>query len=474
LNLSHRPLRTAEPHATTNQLWRTALLTLLSGSGLLTGIVRADRPATFWAAPTGDFFDSTKWSLGAPSSSLDAKIDNGGIASITTASGPNIPYVYLGSAQNTSGTLEVTGGGVANFTTMIVGALNATGRLNILSGGRLTSFGGPIGSDYLGVGVATVDGAGSSWRVTGSEMVVGGNGDGTIRLQNTGNLTVQNGDGRVQLANHPVSEGNLLIGDGGLAGTLSAREIYNGEGRGTVVFNHTNDSLAFAPRLKGLKTVNGFLNVEHNGPGTTILTAVESNLAGTITVAAGTLLVNGNVMGSVTDVLMEDEVTQERTIGTTSVLTGGTLGGSGLIEGKTTVQGTLSPGISAGVLRFGGDLSLESSAVVSMELGGELRGTQFDGVDVAGALLYGGTLRIVLLNGFEPEEGDIFDLFNGFTSRSGTFANIVFSSGTYQGAFQPETGVLTIVPEPSTCGLLALGISALALRRRSKSREVRS
>ncbi|RYD75864.1 MAG: PEP-CTERM sorting domain-containing protein [Verrucomicrobiaceae bacterium] len=107
-----------------------------------------------------------------------------------------------------------------------------------------------------------------------------------------------------------------------------------------------------------------------------------------------------------------------------------------------------------------------------MELGGELRGVQFDGLDVAGALLYGGTLNIVLLNGFEPETGDTFDLFNGYSSYSGTFANVVFSSPEYTGAFDPQTGVLSVanVPEPSASLLAAMGLAALGLRRRKRSR----
>lgn len=405
-----------------------------------------------------------------PDTSVDAKIDNGGIVQITTPALQTVSYVYLGSGQNTSGTLEILSGGIANFTTLIVGALNATGTLRVSGGGRLTSFGGPIGSDYLGVGIATVDGAGSTWKVNGSEMVIGGNGTGTVRLTSAGNLTVANGLGRIQLANHPVSDGNFHIGIGGVAGTVTASEIYNGEGKATVVFNHTDSAFVFAPRFHGLKTVNGYLNVEHNGSGTTILTATESNLAGTITVSAGKLLVNGRITGSTTQVLVDETVVNETTVGTVSVLGGGTFGGIGFIEGATSIAGTLAPGMSAGVLKFGGDLSLASTATVKMELGGSVRGSQFDGIDVAGALLYAGTLEIVSLNGFEPQVGATFDLFDGFTSQSGTFANIVFSSGNRSGTFDPQTGILTVegVPEPGACALAALGLTILTCRRASR------
>ncbi|MES2572055.1 MAG: PEP-CTERM sorting domain-containing protein [Verrucomicrobiota bacterium] len=450
--------------------WKHGLLALVSISFLARSAC-ADRPATFWNSASGDFFEFSNWSQGTPNSSLDARIDNGGIARITAFSDQTIPYVYLGSAQNTSGTLEIGAGGTASFTTMIVGALNATGTLNILNGGKLTSFGGPIGSDYLGVGLATVDGATSSWKVTGSDMVIGGNGKGTVRLQNSGSLQVAGGAGRIELANHPVAEGNLTIGNGGAAGTLSASEIFNGQGKGTVTFNHSDAAFVFAPKLSGIKTVNGYLNVRHEGSGTTILSATESNLAGSITVAAGTLLVNGRIMGSFTDVVIDDQLVQEKTTGETTVLANGTLGGAGFIEGKTTVAGTLAPGSGLGVLKFGGDLSLESTASVKMELGGELRGTQFDGVDLAGSITYGGTLKITLLNGFVPGEASTFDLFNGFTAYSGTFTEIVFNADGFAGSFNPETGVLSViaVPEPGILGLTFFGMTLLALRRRNRN-----
>lgn len=434
--------------------------------------VRADRAATLWTTTEGEFFDATNWNLGLPSTLLDARIDNGAIVRITSPSEHHVQYVYLGSEQNTSGTLEISGSGSANFTTMIVGALNATGTLKIFDGGKLTSFGGPIGSDYLGVGVATIDGVGSSWTLTGAEMALGGNSKGTLFLTNGGALTVQNGTGRIRMANHPLSEGNLFVGNGGVPGTLSASEILNGEGRATVYFNHTNAALNFPAKFTGLNTINGHLNINHDGPGTTILSAPESNLAGIIKISVGTLLVNGRIVGSEKQVLLdEEEIIVERTAGTTVVENGGTLGGIGFIEGKTTVRGILSPGIGVGILEFGTDLILESSGTVTMELGGEVRGVDFDGLDVAGELLYAGTLKLLLRDGFQPVVGDMFDLFDGFETYSGTFADIEFSEPGYAGAFDPETGVLSItqVPEPGAFALVALAGAATSLRRVRKS-----
>src|SRR5262245_56339648 len=104
-------------------------LVFLAFCGFAPQAAKAARPATFWVSQTGDFFDPSNWNLGAPGLTLDAKIDNGGTAQITYQGFQTIPYVYVGSAQNTNGTLEITGDGDASFTTMIVGAVNSTGAL---------------------------------------------------------------------------------------------------------------------------------------------------------------------------------------------------------------------------------------------------------------------------------------------------------------------------------------------------------
>lgn len=458
--------------SSTSKWWKHCAIALLANCAAVEEVYAA-RVSTFWSASEGNFFDPANWNFGLPGTALDACIDNGGVVRITEPSDHHVQYVFLGSDQNTSGTLEITGTGSANFTTMIVGALNATGTLNINNGGTLTSFGGPIGSDYLGVGVATVDGSNSKWTLTSNQMVIGGNGKGTLRLTDGGTLSVLNGNRQVLLGNHPLAEGNLLIGDGGAAGTLLANEITNGEGRATVVFNHNNAGLNFPTKFTGFNTINGYLNIDHVGTGTTILSAPENNLAGVITIAAGTLLVNGNVKGSQKETYDPEEelVTIERTVGTTMVKPRGTLGGAGFIEGVTTIEGTLSPGIGIGILEFGTDLDLKATSTVRMELGGAVRGADFDGLNVAGELLYSGVLEIVFVEGFEPEDGATFDLFDDFTSHSGDFANIEFSESGYAGAFDPETGILSVsvVPEPGAFALSAFGAAALSTRRRKRN-----
>ena len=82
--------------------------------------------------------------------------------------------------------------------------------------------------------------------------------------------------------------------------------------------------------------------------------------------------------------------------------------------------GTLLPGNSPGLGTFGGDLTISEAAAVEIELAGLMRGTEHDALDILGALQLDGTLNVLLLDGFTPEAGSSFDIFN-FGSLAGSF-----------------------------------------------------
>jgi hypothetical protein len=140
------------------------------------------------------------------------------------------------------------------------------------------------------------------------------------------------------------------------------------------------------------------------------------------------------------------------------------------------------------VLSFGGDLSLGGTTL--MEIEGTTRGSQHDGVNVAGALAYGGTLVVDFAAAFPDDTS--FSLFSGFASQSGSFAGVTLQ-GAYQGSLQESdgiwsgvfgeqtvtfteaTGTLSIVPEPAALWLLASATlaGAAAGRRWLTSRLIR-
>jgi hypothetical protein len=77
----------------------------------------------------------------------------------------------------------------------------------------------------------------------------------------------------------------------------------------------------------------------------------------------------------------------------------------------------------ASLITFGGDVVYAATNTVFMELGGTVRGTQYDAIDVAGKLTFDGGLTVPLISGFQPAFGNVFNLFD-FGTRTGTFSTV--------------------------------------------------
>src|SRR5581483_7390450 len=105
---------------------------------------------TIWTDGTGDWFVGTNWSAGVPSSSTQAKINNGGTAQISVA-GATADSLLLGyDTTKDSGTVTVSGSG--NL------AVNGAAQVSDDSG----EIGYTISSQPNIMGVATVTGPGSA------------------------------------------------------------------------------------------------------------------------------------------------------------------------------------------------------------------------------------------------------------------------------------------------------------------------
>jgi hypothetical protein len=90
-----------------------------------------------------------------------------------------------------------------------------------------------------------------------------------------------------------------------------------------------------------------------------------------------------------------------------------------------------------------------------------------DKIAVTGALTYNGTLQIQLQSGYLPTVGTQVDLFDA-GSETGTFSGITFNNPAYAGSMNYSTGVLTILPEPSSAALVLLGCLGLMTRSRRR------
>ncbi len=118
-------------------------------------------------------------------------------------------------------------------------------------------------------------------------------------------------------------------------------------------------------------------------------------------------------------------------------------------EGAVRFLGGYVPGDSPARIEFGGDVILGQDNMLLMELAGLVAGDEHDQLDVAGLLALGGTLEVVLLDGFEPGLGDVFNLF-AFGQLDGLFDHISLPElepGLQWHDDLASTGAVTIIAE---------------------------
>jgi hypothetical protein len=90
------------------------------------------------------------------------------------------------------------------------------------------------------------------------------------------------------------------------------------------------------------------------------------------------------------------------------------------------IDGHFDPGFSP-TLASVGSVGWLARSTLNIELGGTMRGSQYDAVVASGHLALGGTLTISLINNYLPAVGATFDILD-WASLSGKFASIQLPS----------------------------------------------
>ncbi|WP_206243896.1 autotransporter outer membrane beta-barrel domain-containing protein [Novosphingobium terrae] len=300
------------------------------------------------------------------------KVTTGGATTMgTTAGNTTLPSITI-DGTGTTGSSDWTSQGALTMN---------DGTLSLTNGGTATFTGITAGTAATVPATILVSGSGSSLTSTGDLTVGSGSGSGVLTLQNGGAATV---GGTLVLGGASTATGTLNIGaaSGSAAvgaGTLNTSSVVT-NANSAMNFNHTDTGYTFAALVSGAGALNQLA-------GTTILTG-NNSYTGATTISGGVLRINGD---------------QSAATGLTSVASGATLGGSGIVGGDVTVAdgGAIAPGNSPGTLTINGNLSLSGGSLLNYEIGqaNVVGGSYNDLTIVKGNLTLDGTINVTVPTG---------------------------------------------------------------------------
>ena len=251
--------------------------------------------------------------------------------------------------------------------------------------------------------------------------------------------------------------------------------------QGTITANRTS---ALILNNSGTTFTNdGTLRATGSG-GLTLSDATVSNL-GTVEISTGSLVsVAGNYTQS--GASSATKLAGGTFTANTFALQGGTLTGSGTINGPVSAggNGTIVPGGAgaAGTLTFNSSLNLGPSTGLYFDLGGTAPGTAHDRINGTNVTL-NGSLFLNFTSGFQTTiaAANTLTLISTSAALSGTFASLPNGSRLTTadgfGSVQVNylSNALTIsnfqaIPEPSTYVLLGIGAFGVLLAERRRRR----
>ncbi|MCX6970322.1 MAG: autotransporter-associated beta strand repeat-containing protein [Verrucomicrobia bacterium] len=383
----------------------------------------------------------------------------------------------LGSGS-TGGILRIDTTGFNSATRAIVLAGNGTGpnanflALNVANGNA--TFGGTIS----GSGALTM--AGST-----QTFAPGGTGNLTFTLSGsntyTGPTTIENG---VSVrAGSSTALGNnsavTLTGDGTRTtaldlnannlsiGSLAGSTSTSGNvilGNRTLTTGANNASTTYAGVISGS---GGGLT--KSGSGTLTLSG-NNTYTGTTTISAGTLLLSSSGSLANSSVINNNATLDISAVSGFTLATGQSLTGNGTVIGAVSIgSGTLAIGNSPGTMTFDNNLTLTLNSISNFEVNAWTAGS-YDlalGRGNSQAVTFGGTLNVNFGGSFNTLGSvKIFD-FESYSSSFGTknFSGLALG---YTASFNDATGMLTVVPEPTTWALLAFSLTTVMVLRRRR------
>ncbi len=313
---------------------------------------------------------------------------------------------------------------------------------------------------------------GNQTNLVMDEATVTINGAGAITLSNNTNNRIYG----TLVANRLVLESGQTISGAGQLGVNSM----------TLTNNGTIEATQATPLTINLTGITAFTNegtLRASGTGGLVFTEALTN-TDTLEVLTGSkATITGNYVQTLGSTLVDGILDPTGLVD----IQGGSLFGSGTIKADVTNAGSIFPGSSPGLLTIDGALTLQSTSLLTFELGGLTQGAQYDSINVLGNLNLNGDIDILFIDGFQNtiSGSDNFILMNALTLE-GAFSNapngtsfetaIGYSFILNYGVGSPFSAtqvVLTdfVIPEPSTyalwLGMILFGV--VFVRRRKEA-----
>jgi hypothetical protein len=375
--------------------------------------------------------------------------------------------------------ISVNGGEVSTNQSFInQGTIQATvGRIRLV-GQWLTASLGTVQNSGGGVFIlGTLDNTSATLALnatTGSWNLGGGNGTirgGAITATNSAALLIPTGEagileGVTLNADLDVPNGFLTVREGLTLGGASLR----------LGLNTTNMSFSSTAVFEGTQTLGGTGEVVFAG-GCCSHIYVQGNGtqggAAALTFAPGITIHNADNgflsasfgfdrfvnQGTISSEVAGKTIAISDVGGDTTWINEGTMqaanGGSLLVSwGSLVNAGELTPGNPpqplniVGTLSVGGTYTQQVGGVLHLHIGGTTPGTEFSRLNATRHVALDGTLSLALINSFEPNLGDTFEIMT-FASRTGQFATVTGSDigngKMFQTDYTATNVVLTVV-----------------------------
>lgn len=344
-------------------------------------------------------------------------LQNGTISALTYVSGA-VSKTTTGAvtvdAPMTAGSITVSAGTLA----INQGASASTIQLN---GGTL-QFAGTLQANLSGVSTASVTLAGTA-TIKGNTTLSGAIAIGSNSLVSdsaqpfsAGSVTVGGGE---LLAKSGITTSGASSGFGTVTGKVvgSSAASWTASG-GTLTLGDAGDANGFTgfdgTLAAGANQINLLsAGVANLGTANTIAGGSFSSLNGVQLAAGRTLSGFGTVNGAV-----NNAGTVTGGSGPNLLKFTGAVNGSGGFAGNIEFDGSYSPGNSPASVAFAGNATFGASSQLKIDLGGPNQGTDYDHIEVAGALALAGSTVVQTINGYVPLPGTHYKIAS-FGTKSG-------------------------------------------------------